>query len=184
MANRKVEIGKTEDARRTETYVEELVNGTTTERITTILEEKVPMEVKQVIKETIVPVRTTRKVCEYKDGQMVNEIVEVVPDTTIKPVAGKPTINKEDLQAMIREAVQSAVGGLQPQPVHMHSPVAAVPEAPVRPVTTTRTMLAEKYEEPTGVVKSTNVVDYILYTVVAVISAALIYAVFINPFMK
>lgn len=180
MANKKVEIGKTEDARRTEKYVEENVNGTTTERITTIMEEKVPMETKKVIKETIVPVMTQRKICEYKDGQMVNEVVEVVPDTTIKTVAGKPTINKDDLQAMIKDAVMAAVAQIQPQPVHhMQPPVLETPK-----VTTTRTMLAEKYEEPaTGVVKSTNLFDYVLYAVVAVLGALIVYSVVVKPLL-
>lgn len=186
MANRKVEIGKTEDSRRTEKYVEEQVTGNTTERITTIMEEKVPMETKKVIKETIVPVMTTRKICEYQNGQVVNEVVEVVPDTTIKTVAGKPTINKEDLQAMIKEAVVAAVAGLQPQPVHNMSPVFDAPKIKDEPkkMAPARTMLAEKYEEqPTGVVKSTNLVDYGLYTVLAALAAGLLYFVVLKPFM-
>lgn len=181
--NKKVEISKTDDARRVEKHVEEFVNGGTTERVTTILEEKVPMETKRTIKETIVPVVTTRKICEYQNGQLVNEAVEMVQDTTIKSVGGKATITRDDLDSLIQKAVANAmakVAPVQQAPVSMVEEMPAiVPPAPTR---TARTMLAEKYQEtPSAGTDSVNVFNYFLYAALAALAAAVVYFAIIKP---
>lgn len=91
--------------RRTETHVEEKTEGATTSRITTFLEEKVPMEVRKVIKETIVPVITNRRIEEYENGVMVNSETEIVPEKATS--LHQPVLSKED----IRQAVQEVLKG-------------------------------------------------------------------------
>jgi hypothetical protein len=120
MANTRVERHRTEDQRRSELRVEEIAVGNSTERVTTHLEEKVPMEVRRVVRETIVPVVTARHIDEYEDGKLVNSETEVVPDHALN--LAKPTpapITLEDIRKIVREAVGPGPESIPDEPVKL-----------------------------------------------------------------
>lgn len=80
-----VQKSNNNESRRMETHVEEISQGASTERVTTIKEEVVPMMVKKVVREKIVPVIASRIIESYDDnGKVVDTQHEVVQDEAIE----------------------------------------------------------------------------------------------------
>lgn len=159
----RVERGKTDDNRRVETYIHEVPIGNGTERVTTIHEEKVPMEVRRVVRETIVPVVTSRRVEEYKDGEVVATEMEVVPDHALNLAPPSQGLTAED----IRLAIRQAVAELTPAgPVPPAEPKAM---APAPRVMSARQMIEDRLEPTAGWA------DYVLWVVLAVLAAGIVY---------
>lgn len=80
-----VQKSNNNESRRMETHVEETSQGAATERVTTIKEEVVPMMVKKVVREKIVPVIASRIIESYDDnGKVVDTQHEVVQDEAIE----------------------------------------------------------------------------------------------------
>lgn len=156
MASNRVERGTSDDHRRIETFIEEYQVGEATERVTTVREEVVPMEVRRKVRETIVPVVTARKVEEYRDGSLVSTELQEVPtqDTRLTaPATAK--VNVDDIRAAVREAMaefQLAPRGMATAPA------------------TARQMLDDRLARPAA-----SWLDYTFYGVLAVLMAAIVY---------
>jgi hypothetical protein len=163
---------KTDDFRRVETHVEETAQGASTERVTTVREEVVPMEVKKVIKETVVPVVTSRRVDSYENGDVVVTEHEVVPDESLR--LGKiqhGPLTYEDISRAVQEAVRK----------QMMEVVAPAAKAAPKPPTKFLVVRNEAVEPdvPTPAPKPSFNLGfdpvYILYTVNALILAGIVY---------
>jgi len=100
-----IQRNKTDDFRRVETHVAEVVNGTTTERVTTFKEEVVPMAVTKVVRETIVPVITNRQTDSYQDGKIVATDHEVVPGEALSLQQRQQQMTHDDVARIVNEVL-------------------------------------------------------------------------------
>jgi hypothetical protein len=112
-----VQRSKTDDMRRVETHVEEAVQGAATERVTTVKEEVIPMAVKKVVRETIVPVVTSRKIESYEDGKVVRTEHEVVPDEALRLGEYEAKVTHEDIARIVDETFRRNISALKQAPV-------------------------------------------------------------------
>lgn len=173
MSPKKIERSRTDDFRRVETHIEEESKGTGTERIITVLEEKVPMEIRKVVRETVIPVVTSRRIEEYKDGAIINTEVEVVPDHALNLAPPKSSFSKDDLKLIVQEALRER--DKQERKEKEKSPERIPerkPEKEKRPKKETESpkeIIAQHMEE------KNPWVDYILYAIVAFLGAAILY---------
>ncbi len=171
--NFRIERTRDNDYRRVETHVEEIVNGTTTERVITVMEEKVPMEVRRVVKETVVPVVTSRRIEEYKDGKVVNSAIEVVPEHALNLAPPKPVaLTKEELRLALKEVVTEM--GVAPKEVPTPAPKEEVPLKVTQPEEkklSAKKILKERVESE----KETGILDYVLWTILAALAAGVVY---------
>lgn len=106
--NLKIERTIDDNGCRVETRVYETVIDGQKERIVETHVEKVPMELADRVIEKIVPVVANRKKETFKDGALVNTIVEELDRGTMK--MGSPrvdAITKEDLVNVVREMASS-----------------------------------------------------------------------------
>jgi hypothetical protein len=156
VASNRVERGTSDDHRRIETFIEEYQVGEATERVTTVREEVVPMEVRRKVRETIVPVVTARKVEEYRDGSLVSTELQEVPaqDTRLTAPAVAPKASVDDIRAAVREVLAE----FQPAARSMVAPVSA------------RQMLDDRLAKPAA-----SWLDYTFYGVLAILMAAIVY---------
>ncbi len=99
-----VQKSNNDEFHRIETYVEEIVQDATTERVTTVKEEVVPMMVKKVVREKIVPVVASRIIESYDEsGNIVNTEHEVVQDeATVLKSYERDSIAKTVEDAILR----------------------------------------------------------------------------------
>lgn len=107
--NLKVERVVKDDGRRAETHVYESVVDGQCERVVETHVEKVPMDLQERLVETIAPIVTARKKELYKDGKVVNTVVEELDRGTVKMTPQLPdnVLTKDDLKSILQEILES-----------------------------------------------------------------------------
>lgn len=127
MADTKITVvkSKTDDFRRVETHIEESVQGANTQRVTTVKEEVVPMAVQKVVRETVVPVVTSRQTDTYQDGKVIATEHEVVPDQALVLNGLEPAMNSQDIAKAIEDAIRRNLPLIQNPPLPSPSPAPA-----------------------------------------------------------
>ena len=148
--NKTVQRSKTEDSRRIETHVQESAEGAATNRVTTIKEEIVPMAVTKVVRETIVPVVTSRQVDSYQDGKVVSTAHEVVPDEALQLSEYEERITKKDITKAVEDALKRN---------KIYASASIIPDTPSQP---TKPAMEINYE-------------LLLYVALAIEAAAIVY---------
>lgn len=109
--NMKVDRTKTDDGRRVEQRVFESVVDGVKERVVETHVEQIPMTLQERVVEKIAPVVTARKREVYKEGKLVDTVVEELDNGSVKMQAAAPAPNsltKDDLVAAIREVLAPA----------------------------------------------------------------------------
>jgi cobalamin biosynthesis Mg chelatase CobN len=175
----KVERGKSDDNRRTETRIEEVTTGSTTERITTVMEETVPMEIKKVVRETIMPVVTTRKIDQFQEGKVVQSDVEIVPDQQMNLIkSSQDPITKNDIYQIVK-SVLSETNLTKKDVVKLkNSDARQQPEVFKSSNKSVRATLEQKFNQDKST--SSSMMDYLLLMVLAVICGGIVYFMFIK----
>lgn len=169
MSPKKVERTRTDDFRRVETHTQEENKGNGTERVITVLEEKVPMEIRRVVRETVIPVVTSRRIEEYKDGAIINTEVEVVPDHALNLAPPKTSFSKEDLRQIVQEALRER--DKQEERERKPEPRPEKEKKPRRePNESAKELITQHMEE-----QKNPWIDYVLYAIVAFLGAAILY---------
>jgi len=170
-----VKKSKTDDFRRVEMHVEESVQGAATERVTTHKEEVIPMAVKKVVRETIVPVVTSRKVESYEDGKIIATEHEVVPDEALALSEYESKVTQQDIAKVVDEVMQRNLAALKQQVVVAPSPSHGEEEVDDTPVPrTARQQIVARNEQPKFVGFEIDM-SMVLYAVVAIEAAAIVY---------
>lgn len=111
--NMKIDRSKTDDGRRVEQRVFETVVDGVKERVVETHVEQIPMTLQERVVEKVAPVVTARKREVYKEGKLVDTIVEELDggSTKLQPVMNPQIIpnalTKEDLVAALREVVST-----------------------------------------------------------------------------
>jgi len=162
-----VQHSKTDDFRRVEMHVEESTQGPATERITVHKEEVVPMAVKKVVRETIVPVVTSRKVESYEDGKVVATEHDVVPDEALTLKQYEARVSQDDITRAVEAAMQRTFAAAMSQFV----PVPAAPHIQPHPATA----VEQKNNSADSPYSFELDSSLILYAVVALEAAAIVY---------
>lgn len=121
----KIDRSKTEDGRRVEQRVFETVVDGVKERVVETHIEQIPMTLQERVVEKIAPVVTNRKREVYKEGKLVDTVVEELDNCSVKmqPANPQAALTKEDLVAALREVVN--------QPHEVVKPVEPVVKRPV-----------------------------------------------------
>lgn len=117
--NMKIDRVIDDQGRRVETRSYEIVVDGQKERVIETHVEQVPMALQERVVEKIAPVVTTRKKELFKDGKVVNSVVEELDNNTMKmsavvPVTPPPVpqvnaLTKEDLIEALREVMKPTV---------------------------------------------------------------------------
>lgn len=171
-----VQKSNSEDNRRVETHVEEVVQGAATERVTTVKEEVVPMAVKKVVREKIVPVVASRVIESYDDkGNVVNTQHEVVNDEDM----ALKNYEREAIVKAVEDAVRRGQATQRLDDEYPH-----VEEEPDEPVTlkparvagkkSAFKMMEERNEPKKGLTFEFDG-NILLYMVIAIEAAAILY---------
>lgn len=166
-----VQKSNNEEFRRMETHVEEISQGATTERVTTVKEEVVPMMVKKVVREKIVPVVASRIVESYDEsGKVVDTQHEVVHDEAM--------VLKNYERDALAKTVEDAIRKAQNQRLDDEYP--HVEEEPDEPVTLkqSKKSYAKIAEERNGTKKGLGIEfdsSILLYSLIAIEAAVILY---------
>jgi hypothetical protein len=157
--------------RRMETHVEELTQGAATERVTTVKEEVVPMTVKKVVREKIVPVVASRIIESYDDkGNVVDTQHEVVQDEAM--------VLKNYQCDELLKTIEDAVRRGQNQRLDDEYPhVEEEPDEPVtlKPAPKSSLSIIKERNEPKKGLQIELDGNALLYTIVAVEAAVILY---------
>lgn len=173
-----VQKSNSDSDRRMETHVEEVVLGATTERVTTVKEEHVPMTVKRVVREKIVPVVASRIIESYDDnGNIVDTQHEVVADEA----AALKLVERDVTAQTIAKAVEDAIRRSQnvqqmeelPEEEEEEEVVTMRPAAKAAPKSALK-MIQERNEPKKGIEFEFDG-NTLLYTVVAIEAALIVY---------
>ena len=150
--------------RRLETHVEESVQGDAKQRITTYKEEVIPMEVKKVVRETVLPVVTSRKTESYDRGTLVDTQHEFVPEQAMQLVENNLVVTPDNLAAIVENAIQKTIMN------HTLQSLAAVEKIQPQPTPT-----PAPAPQPAKFVGFEISADQILYSVLALLAASILY---------
>lgn len=175
-----VQKSNSDDSRRMETHVEEVVLGATTERVTTVKEEHVPMTVKRVVREKIVPVVASRIIESYDDnGNIVDTQHEVVADeaAALKLVERDVTaqaIAKAVEDAIRRSRVDNNIPHVEELPDEEEE-VVTMPRPAAKAAPKSAFKMIQERNEPKKGIEFEFDGNTLLYTVVAIEAALIVY---------
>lgn len=169
-----VQKSSNDELRRMETHVEEVVQGATTERVTTIKEEVVPMMVKKVVREKIVPVVASRITESYDDkGNVVESQHEVVNDEAAALKGYERDAIAQSVEAAIRRAQYQRLDDEYP---HVEEePDEPVTLKPVKAARKSSLKVMEERNEPKKALEFEFDGSVLLYSVIAIEAAVILY---------
>jgi hypothetical protein len=169
-----VQKSNNDDFRRMETHVEEVVQGAATERVTTVKEEVIPMMVKKVVREKIVPVVASRIIESYDEsGKVVDTQHEVVHDEAMALKGYERDAIAKTVEDAIRRAQAQRLDDEYP---HVEEePDEPVTLKPSRPAKKSAMKIIEERNEPKKGIEFEFDGSILLYSVIAIEAAVILY---------
>ncbi len=170
-----------DNGRRVETRVYETVVDGQKQRIVETHVEEIPMALHERVVESIAPVVTTRKKETYKDGQVVDSVVEELDHGTMKMTVAQPqpsnTLTKEDLKEVLHELLNARDNVREVRAVKKK---VVVPPAPPKPPKEVE--VEEEEDEPTPVtpvkVESNKMWDWLEIGAYVILSGELAFCLY------
>jgi hypothetical protein len=193
--NIKVEHNIDDTGRRVETRVYETVLDGKKERVVETHVEQIPLVLQERVVESIAPVVTSRKKETYKDGKVVDTVIEELDHGTMKMSAKKPqesALTRDDLLSVLREVltVRDTVREVKPvkqlpakkvvapEPEPEPEPEVEEEEVPVQPVVKRKVVKVAAEPAPTPTPSNNKFWEFIEIGAYVILSGELAFCLY------